>query len=227
MSARLKCASRLDGGGEDAGVEPGFLSQDVVEARVGGGLARNDRAVLADLGREIVGSDDPGLGDDLVLVVSDQRPQDGQRRALGDDRKILEGLGGDLADGFAGDDRAGVPALGDGLGRPQHQSLEDDLPVARGDLRLDLPTDGVEVDGMEARPSPALPEVGQAFGDRERLELMGPATEVAEDIVEGDAAAQQSPGGDGGVEATREQADGTAFGAERQAARAACLATKK
>ena len=71
---------------------------------------------------------------------------------------------------------------------------------------------------MEARARPDLPTIREALRDLQRFELVLPAAEIAEDVVERDAPAEQSPGGDRGIEAAREQADRAALGSEREAA---------
>ncbi len=79
------------------------------------------------------------------------------------------------------------------VGGAQHHALQHDLPEARRHALLDLAGDEIEVDRVEARPRPALPEVAEALRDRERLQLVRPAAEIAEDVVEGDAAPEHAP----------------------------------
>ena len=98
-----------------------------------------------------MGSDLPGLLDDFLLVQTHHRAQDRKRGRGGDDRDVLKGLGRDLAQGIAGDDRPGGALVGNDLSGSQHESLQDDLPIACRDLGLEIPGDLVEVHRMEVR----------------------------------------------------------------------------
>jgi len=111
-----------------------------------------------------------------------------------------------------------APSAMDRLRASQHHSFQDHLPVAHRDLVLDLATDGIEVDGMEARARSALPEIGEAFCDRQGFELMCTAAEIAEHIVECDTPSQQAPRRDRRIETTGEQTDRATLRAEGKSA---------
>ncbi len=107
-------------------------------------------------------------------------------------------------------------------GGSQHQSLEQDLPVAPRRMCAEVLGHALEIDGVEARAIAVGPAVGQHLRDAHRAVQMGGAAEVAEHVVERDAALEQLPGGHRGVEAARQQRDGRALDAQRQPAGSRC-----
>ena len=105
-------------------------------------------------------------------------------------------------------------------GGAQHLALQEDLPEARLAALHQLLRHRPEVEREKARALAVGPAVGDHLHDPERPDLVGAAAEVAEHVVEGDAAAEHLPRGDGGVEAARDERHGAALGAEREPARA-------
>ena len=84
----------------------------------------------------------PGDVDDLLFVETDERSEHRQRCHGLDCGHVLDGLGRDLAETFAGDEGAGVEAASRALGEPEHEpAIEQDPERGRAagrDLFLDL-----------------------------------------------------------------------------------------
>ena len=105
------------------------------------------------------------------------------------------------------------------LRRAQHHALEQHLPVTHLRVGAQRLGDRLEVDDVELRPRAVGPAVRQHLRDAQHAAQVAGAAEVAEDVVERHATALHLPGGHRRIEATREQRDGAALDAERQAAR--------
>src|SRR5213080_3820965 len=162
-------------------------------------------AVLVGDDRGLERAEPRGLGGDLALVHADQRAEDRQRHRRLDHRKIGERLRRDLAEALARHQRLGACRPPDRLGDAEHHPpVEDDAqrpPDRCDDLALNL----AEGDQVERGVELPADELG---GDLARLLLARPivegrAVEVHE--VDGAPAPHHPPGGDGRVDAAREE----------------------
>ena len=114
---------------------------DGVAARVRLGMPRREQRarVLVGHDRDVEGAEPLRLGDDLLLVHGDQRPEDRHVRGLIDHRHVVERLRRDLADDVAGHERARPHVTRDPLRDAQHQSPVDDHAQIALHAQRDLP----------------------------------------------------------------------------------------
>ena len=94
-----------DGPVQNRHIEVLLLGLDPARAGPGGGLDRDDAAVLRHIGGELPGTDGVGHAHDILLVGGDQGPQ---HQAIGDPidhRQVAQGLAADLGHTLTGDQR--------------------------------------------------------------------------------------------------------------------------
>jgi 3-deoxy-7-phosphoheptulonate synthase len=124
----------------------------------------------------------PRLGHDLGLVPADQRPQDGQANGVVERGDVGQRLAGHLAEGVAGDQRAGVQPGRERFGRPEHQPpLRHYLEPARsrggeGLLRL--------AERHHVQPGAALEPVEPAHQRVGLVDRLGPGQRQAGKVQE-------------------------------------------
>ena len=144
--------------------------------------------------------------DDLVLVHAHQGPEDREGRRRVDDRHVVQGLGGDLADRLAGDEGGRAARPRDALGDAEHEAPVDDHPERRGHRQHHPALDLAESHHVEPRLELAA---GQQGRDLRHL-VLGRAGQdgVAVEVDESDAAAalDHPPRRHRRVDAPRQQA---------------------
>ena len=86
---------------------------------------KDGAAVLVGKNGGLVGSDLFGHLNDLLLVKTDQRPEDRQGADLIGDRESSQGLGRDLPDTLSGDESEAFVFLCQALGDPHHIAAHD------------------------------------------------------------------------------------------------------
>ena len=200
--------------------EPRLLGQHRVEPRLRGRLARHERAVFADRFRELVGADRARATEDLRLVEADERPQHRERRGARHDGQVRQRLRRHLPHRVARHDRRCADLLGYRLGRAQHLTLEQDLPVTLRRVGAQRLGDRLEVDRVQARTRSVGPVLREMDGHAHHFAQVCGAAEIAEHEIAFDAALLHLPGRHRGVEAAREQRDRAALDAQRQTSRA-------
>ena len=107
---------------------------DLIELRMGLGATRHEQraAIRGGLGRNVIGADLFGAGDDLLLIGTDKRPEDGNINDFVNRHDILKCLRGYLAQGLAGYKRLSALELGDSLRNGVHDATIHDDPEIAG-----------------------------------------------------------------------------------------------
>ena len=102
------------------------------------------------------------------------------------------------------------------LGCAQHLSLENDLPIALLDVRLQVLRDRVEVDGVQVGPRAVRPLPSQQVHYADGFELVGATAEIAQHVVDIDTTLQHQPGRNRRVEAPADECDRSPLDPERE-----------
>ncbi len=188
--------------------------------RVSLGAARGEElaAVLVGDDGDVVGANPPGLVDDLLLVHPHERPQHRHARGSCDDGHVVQGLRRHLSDRLAGDQGARARVAGDALGDAQHHAPVDHHAQRRRHGQHDLALQLAEGHEVQARPHLVARQHLRHLTD---FLLRRPRQErVAVEVHQHHRAAplHQPQGGDGRIDAAREQSRHAPADAGRQAA---------